>query len=66
MSEIRRYVVVDRDDNEEDFEYESFEDAKSSASRSGGAVICRTYVYDDHELVWTPDGSSSWPPETID
>ncbi len=63
MSEIHRYVLVDRDDMEQDYEYSSYRDAETDAMRQNAAVICRTYVYDDSELVWTPDGSDAWPPE---
>ncbi len=60
---IARYVLVDRDDHEQDHEYESYDEAQQDAHDQDCAVICRSYVYDDSELVWTPDGSSSWPPE---
>ena len=63
MSTITRYVLVDADDNEQDYEYERYTEAESDARRDGFAVIAREYVYDDSELVWTPDGSDSWPPD---
>lgn len=63
MSEIRRYVLVDEDDNEQDHEYDRYEDAEREATMQGFAIVARTYEYADSELVWTPDGSDTWPPE---
>lgn len=64
MAELQRYVLVDRDDNEQDHEYTTFQEAQAAAELDGDmAVIERTYVYDDSQLVWTPDGSDSWPPD---
>jgi len=60
---IERYVLVDQDDREEDYEFDYFQDAKTEAARIGKAVAVRTYVYEDSELIWTPDGSDTWPPE---
>ncbi|KKK83274.1 hypothetical protein LCGC14_2795040 [marine sediment metagenome] len=64
MAEIRQYVLVDRADTEQDAEYDTYIEARDAAVRLNGdfAVICRTYTYDDSELVWTPDGSDTWPP----
>lgn len=64
MSTISRYVLVDKDDQESDHEYESYIDAENDAAFRGAAVIERTYEYSGSELVWTPDGSSVWPPST--
>lgn len=61
MSEILRYVLVDESDNEQDYEYEKFDEAVEAAG-SEMAVVQRTYTYDDSELVWTPNGKSTWPP----
>jgi hypothetical protein len=65
MSTICRYVLVDRNDQEEDHEYDSYPEAENEAKGRGNthAVIERTYRYDDSELVWTPDGSDQWPPK---
>ncbi len=60
---ITRYVLVRRDDTEEDYEYEDLEEAKSVAARWGLAVIERQYEFSDTDLVWTPDGSGTWPPD---
>ena len=66
MSEITRYVLVDSDDNELNFQYETFEDALVQAERMGCAIVEWTYVYDDSSLVWTPNGDNSWPPISED
>ena len=58
---ISRYVLVDENDVEGDFEYESFADAKKDAGTTN-AVIERTYEYSDSELAWTPNGADVWPP----
>lgn len=63
MSEIRRYVLVDEDDNEQDYEYDSYRAALDAAREYGCAIVARTYEYADSELVWTPDGGDTWPPE---
>ncbi len=68
MPEILRYMIVDEHDNEGLREYDSLDKAKNAAkfASDGGpenfAVIRCTYVYDDSELVWTPDGGDTWPP----
>jgi hypothetical protein len=62
MAEILRYVHVDLNDNEGDYEYDTLQEAIDAADE-GEAIICRTYTYDDSELVWTPNGGSTWPPE---
>jgi len=61
MAEITKYVLVSRDDVESDYEYDSCQEAIEAAGTSH-AVIERHYVYDDSELVYTPDGSDTWPP----
>ncbi len=61
MSEIHKYVLVDEDNVEANHEFDYYPDAVLAAGNTD-AVICRTYVYDDSELVYTPDGSSIWPP----
>ena len=63
MSEIRRYVLVDQNDVEEDYEYDNYQEAYHNANKRNMAVIARIYVYEDSELVCTPDGSDTWPPE---
>jgi hypothetical protein len=68
MNDIYRYVLVDLDDTENDYEYQDFEIAKRDATvlflaGSPMAVVKRTYVYEDTSLVWTPDGTDNWPPK---
>ncbi len=60
--EIRRYVLVDRENNEDDSNYESYPEAESEARKRGCAVIARVFEYTDSELIWTPNGASVWPP----
>lgn len=65
MSSISKYVLVDAADNEGDYEYDTLAEAQEQAGNDH-AVIERTYVYDDSELVWTPDGGDIWPPREDD
>lgn len=60
MAEILRYVLVDREGIEEDYEYDSYQEAVDDCGKDC-AVIERTYVYDDSKVVYTPDGSREWP-----
>lgn len=62
---IIRYVLVDTDDNEQDYEYDEheYDEAEAEAYRTGCAVIARVFEYEDSELVWTPNGSNIWPPK---
>lgn len=61
MTDIRKYVLVGRDDVEQDYEYLNYQEAEENARRQDCAVIARTYTYEDSDLVWTPDGSDTWP-----
>ena len=63
MAEIQKYVLVDQDDVEQDWEYDTFREAQNAAQDQGNlAIIARTYEYTDSELAWTPNGSGTWPP----
>jgi hypothetical protein len=62
MATIERFVTVGPDDSEGDHEFDTLQDAIDAAP-DGHAVVMRTYEYDDSELVWTPDGSDTWPPK---
>lgn len=72
MKRIVTYVLVDEHDTENLTEYTSLNAAKAAAATRGNhAVIKREYlddhgeyVYNDSELVWTPDGSTTWPSHT--
>ena len=66
MAEIQKYVLVDSDDVEQDWEYDTLREAENAAQDRGNlAIIARTYEYSDSELVWTPDGSDTWPPDAV-
>ena len=62
MAEIRRYVLVDTDDQESNREFDTYADALVAARHEGKAVIAHVFELTDSELVWTPDGSDIWPP----
>jgi hypothetical protein len=62
MAEILRYVLVDEHDNESLYEYDTMQEARDAAG-SDYAILMRTYIYDDSELVWTPNGADFWPPK---
>lgn len=62
MASISRYVLVDREDHEQDYEFEDFDEAVEAAGDTH-AVVERQYEYADSELVWTPDGGDQWPPK---
>ena len=61
---IDRYVLVDKNDVEQDFEYTDYDEALAAARKYNGefAVIEREYIYSDSDLIWTPEGCDSWPP----
>ena len=58
---ILRYVLVDADNVEGDYEHPTLQEAEKQAG-STHAVIERTYEYSDSELVYTPNGARTWPP----
>ena len=62
MISIRRYVLVDRDNNEGLHEYRRYDKAETDAQLLGHAVVARIYEFTDSELVFTPDDSDIWPP----
>jgi hypothetical protein len=61
MAEIYRYALVDLDNTEGDVEYETLDQAQEAADDEHG-IVRITYIYEDSELVWTPDGADVWPP----
>ena len=63
MPTIERYVLVNRDDIEGDYEYTSLDEATTDAGTTH-AVIARIYEYTDSELVYTPNGADTWPPRS--
>lgn len=62
MSAIRRYILVDRDDNESDFDFDNYQDALAAARAADSAVVAHIYEFNDSELVWTPTNDDRWPP----
>lgn len=60
---IYRYVLVDRDDNCHDYEYDNYQEAEAAARSQGCAVVVREYEYAHSGLAWTPDGGDTWPPK---
>lgn len=63
MSEIRKYILVDRNDEEVGDYFDDFDAAKRAAA-SDCAVVAHVFEYADQELVWTPNGDQgSWPPD---
>lgn len=63
MSQISRYVLSDWNGVERDYEYDNYADAELDAARERCAVVERLYTYTDSELLWTPNGEDTWPPE---
>lgn len=62
MSEIRKYVLIDTDGQEQSGEYDTFAEAEREAIKAGNvAVVAYVYEYSDQELVWTPNGDIVWP-----
>lgn len=62
---ISRYVIVDALGGEDDEEVESFQEARRNVEDYHSdpvAIMKRTYVYGDSELVWTTNGEDTWPP----
>lgn len=51
--DILRYVILtgQGDEADEGVEYDSYEQCKADARREHGAVVARTYTYDDSELI---------------
>ena len=57
-----RYAVIDRNDTKVN-DHEKYEDAVQEAKGDGNcAVTEEQYEYTDSTVVWTPDGSNTWPP----
>jgi hypothetical protein len=65
MARIEKYVLVNGDDESEDFEFDDADEAIAAAFKRDEpvAVVARVYVYDDSELVWTSTGADVWPPQ---
>lgn len=63
MTSIHRYVLVDEENQELDYEFMNYKEAEEVAGNDH-AVVRRIYEYSDSELVYTPNGSNNWPPAT--
>ena len=59
--QISKYVLVDQYGETESAVYDSYQEAEREAG-STHAVIEYQFEYADSELVYTPDGSGTWPP----
>lgn len=59
---IFRYVLVDAAGVEREGEYRRLQDAIDAGRSIGHAIRRREYVIVSSDLVWTPDGSDTWPP----
>lgn len=65
MSEIRLYTLVNRDDEYVSEEYDTLDEARNAAEQQDEphAIVAMVYTFEDSELIWTPDGSNTWPPQ---
>lgn len=65
--DIHTYVMVNLADEYVGHEMTTFDEAKNAASQEDEpvAVVELTYVVDDTDLVWTPNGEQTWPPKNI-
>ena len=60
--EIRRYVAVDQSGREVcETVSDDLDTVRAAAQANGHAVTCLVYEMADNTLVWTPDGSDTWP-----
>lgn len=62
MSEIRKYILVDSHGNEDDCYRDDYRDAYEQARKRNCAVVAHVFTFDDSELIWTPNGDTTWPP----
>ena len=59
---IEMFQVIDISGEATGGLYKTLHEARAYASEDQ-AVEMLTFEYSDRELVWTPDGSDTWPPE---
>ena len=57
---ICRYVLVDSDNEEESWLYDTYKEAVKAAGNTH-AVVEYEFEYVDSSLVYTPNGDSVWP-----
>jgi hypothetical protein len=62
--DITTYVLVNTDDEYVGEEMDTLDEARNAASQEDEphAIVEITYTFEDSALVWTPDGSDTWPP----
>jgi len=61
---VRIYVLVGRDGREFGGPFDTYRGAVQAAEENGYgnlAVVEREYTEYNEDLVWTPDGSKTWP-----
>ena len=60
--ETTRYAVIDRNDEKVN-DHEKYDDAVEEAKSDGNCAVAEEhYEYTDSTVVWTPDGTNTWPP----
>ena len=59
---ICKYQLVDAFGKEQDEVYETYIEATDAADVGGFAIIELQFEFIGTELVYTPDGSGTWPP----
>jgi len=65
---IERFIVVDSNGETIAEDFDTYDEARSFTHKFYGsdqrvAIVARIFEYSDSELVWTSDGSNSWPPK---
>ena len=60
---IHKYELVEANNVEQGYEYDTLDEAIHDAVKYGMAVIEIEYEWADSSLMWTPNGSNTWPPE---
>ena len=62
---IERYALVDIDGERDDTVW--YEDCQRAIAEAGSthAVEALQFRFSDSDLVYTPDGSQTWPPSTV-
>ena len=63
MSSILHWYVVDSD-GDLTGPFTDYAEAERRARQGSAAVEEYTYEYAESQIVWTPDGSNVWPPNS--
>jgi len=66
MNQIEKYILVDRNGEAYGYFHDDFSSAKALADARGFAVDEYRFTFSDSQLVYTPDGSRTWPPTNED